>query len=78
MSKYLGPAGIFSTDDPVSDMMQIATERGPWDEEGLYREGDYPVEDVVYGGCSECGWWSQAIFWMGDQKDLDRAKEELH
>lgn len=79
MSKYLGPAGIFSTDNPVSDMMQIEVEKGPYDEEDLFGEDDYdyPTEDVVYGGCSKCTWWSSAIFWVGDQKDLNRAKEEL-
>lgn len=77
MSKYLGPAGIFSTDNPVSDQMQIEAEQGPWGEEDLFSEEDYPQEDIVYGCCSKCHWWDKAIFWMGDQEDLNRAKEEL-
>ncbi len=77
MSQYFGPAGIFSTDNPVSDTMQIEAEQGPWDEEDLFWEDEYPTEDVLYAGCSKCTWWSSTIYWVGDQVDFNYAKEEL-
>jgi len=74
MRGYLGPAGIFSTGSPSSDEMQIMEERGP--DDGLFEEE--PVEeDLVDGICHECGFWEQEIFYIGDKKDLEDAKETL-
>jgi len=74
MSDYFGPAGIFSTDNPVSDMMQIMAEQGPEDE--LWNE-EYPEVDVVYGVCGECYFRSQELFCVSFRKDLEDAKEKL-
>lgn len=75
MSDYLGPAGIFSTDNPVSDEMQILAEQGPEDE--LWEE-EYPVEDIIHGICHRCSFWEWEFYWTGDLRDLEDAKEKLN
>jgi hypothetical protein len=83
MSQYYGPAGIFSTDNPVSDAMQIAEEEGPEEDQDALYYGEepwddyWPAEDVVYGCCSQCYWWDHDLFWEGDSKDLELAKDRL-
>lgn len=74
MAKRFGPAGIFSTDDPVSDQRQIEAEQGPWEEED---EEDYPEEEILYACCPKCMWWDHILYWKGDQQDLESAKEML-
>jgi hypothetical protein len=75
MSQYYGPAGIFSTDDPTADAMQIAEEEGP-EEEELWGD-DWPVEDTIHGCCPQCYWWDHGLFWEDDQTDLELAKDRL-
>lgn len=75
-----GPAGIFSTDNPVSDAMQIAAEEGPWeeweDEEGLLEE--QPLAQVeLYGCCPECIWWDSTFYWTDDPVGLEGATQRL-
>jgi hypothetical protein len=78
MSQYYGPAGIFSTDDPTTDAMQIAAEYGPeeeWDEEPP--DEWPPEEDRLYGCCPRCIWWSSADYWVDDPVSLERARDRL-
>ena len=78
MAQHFRPAGIFSTDDPGSDQMQIEAEQGPWDEGDLvYLEDDCPVETILRAGCRECGWWDVVYYPEGDKEALELAKREL-
>ncbi len=77
MTRY-GPAGIFSTDNPVSDAMQIAAEEGPPEEDyedWLFGDDD-PVAVPLFGSC-RCGWQGSGQYWEGDQADFQRAYDAL-
>ena len=55
MSNRFGPAGIFSTDNPVSDQMQIDAEMGPDDEYLFGDTCEYAGEDHIFGSWSAVG-----------------------
>jgi len=79
VSGYFGPAGIFSTDNPVSDQMQIEAEQGPeseW-EEDLLDEDEYPETDILHGVCPECLFWEHLLYRAGDAKSLENSKKKL-
>ena len=82
---YLGPAGIFSTDDPATDQRQIEAEQADWEEgygeepweDDYEREEDYPEVDYPYGICPNKPWYSCEMFFAGDEKDLEKARKAL-
>jgi hypothetical protein len=75
MSKYPGPAGIFSTGDSYQDSLQILAEQGPL-EDDLFEEE--PIdEDYVSAHCTRCRFWKEEIYFAGDAEDLKKAKEKL-
>lgn len=74
-SRQSGPAGIFSTDNPVSDQMQIDAET--WDEEYEDWEEEYPETAILYGCCPKCFWWDKTDYEVEDPTTLDSAKELL-
>lgn len=65
MAKYLGPAGIFSTDN----------EEKLYDDE-LYGE-EWPEAEVLYGCCPKCLWWDGVIYEVDDPGGVEWAKEVL-
>jgi len=89
MSKaaLLGPAGLFSTDDPAADQRQIEAEgwEGPETEQpddlyGGVTADDFPEPIEVWGeliGCCACGWWDIAGYWEGDPASRNSAEEKL-
>ena len=74
--QYYGPAGSFSTDNPVSDQMQILAEPGPWDEEELWEEEDFCEVNYLFASCG-CGWKGSARFFDGDREDFEAAVRGL-
>jgi hypothetical protein len=86
---YLGPAGIFSTDDPAADRRQIEAEQydpTDWEQEGLYHEEDenpysvaeeYPETMEAYGGSTECTMWFLETIEVGNFDSwVERMKEK--
>ena len=69
MIKRFGPAGIFSTDNPVSDAMQIEEES--WDPE------DDPNYNSLQARCMACSWYDTSHYIIEDEADYRRAWEYL-
>jgi hypothetical protein len=78
MAEYLGPAGIFSTDDPVMDQMQIEAEQ--YDpEEGVEPDEEEHFQEVkeveVFAGCREnSDWWDYSHI---EKSNFEQYKERL-
>jgi len=76
---YLGPAGIFSTDDPGADQRQIEAEQFD-DQEGYDNFGEpetlhYPPDLIeVYAGCSQGAWHHLDTI---DGRDFETFKERM-
>lgn len=80
---YLGPAGIFSTDDPGMDQAQIEAEQWDGDESGFYsEESDFEDEEKPHDDpynklfvvCNHLAWWEEVIIL---ESDLEGAKENF-
>lgn len=59
---WFGPAGIFSTDNPVADQAQIEAEQGP-------AEDDFEDEEefgFLQGVCTKCGFSEEIPYRIGD------------
>ena len=89
MSDYFGPAGIFSTDDPGSDMRQILAEQGSPEEgerywEKKYSEEEYSEEEYfpaylnLHGVCLVCQFWGIETYEEESEEGLEDAKNELN
>ena len=72
---YYGPAGIFSTDNPQSDWMQINAEEGEEYEEYVEAEYDLGDEYQLFAGCSTCGWWYTVHYFDG--QDAPESREAV-
>lgn len=80
MSDYLGPAGIFSTDDPAADQRQIEAEQ--WDEEEEFLLGQQPLDPNEYReeihaccGCNSCDFWE--LKWIEDTPESISKQSKL-
>ncbi len=61
---YFGPAGIFSTDNPVADQAQIEAEQyEPEEEEETEQEPDPECTPLVeaFVGSIGCTWWNHEL-----------------
>lgn len=92
-NKYLGPAGIFSTDDRAADQRQIEAEQFDPDEyeeptdlieedlaelEAIYYEQD-EEQIKVFAGCQESGeWWDTDIIGESSFEEFKASKAEEH
>ena len=75
---YLGPAGLFSTDDPIADQRQIEAEQydpEEWEQEDPLHEGEetrleemeekLPPMIEAYVGSTDCKWWNMETIEYG-------------